>query len=79
MGDFFYFNKKYYHPDLLHSARLAFTMFSKSCRAVILVSGTLSPMSYVSSELDTPFDVTLEAPHVIDAEKQVGFAWLTRM
>ncbi|KNE57240.1 DNA repair helicase (rad3) [Allomyces macrogynus ATCC 38327] len=38
-------------------------------RSVILTSGTLSPMNSFASELQAPFDVRLEADHVIGADQ----------
>ncbi|XP_078275154.1 regulator of telomere elongation helicase 1 isoform X2 [Rhinoraja longicauda] len=35
-------------------------------RSIILTSGTLSPLSSFTSEMQIPFPVTLENPHVID-------------
>jgi regulator of telomere elongation helicase 1 len=38
-------------------------------RSVILTSGTLSPMDSYAAELQTPFPVRLENPHVVDASQ----------
>ncbi|XP_066975355.1 Fanconi anemia group J protein homolog isoform X1 [Macrobrachium rosenbergii] len=45
---------------------VAFLSIGKSARSVILTSGTLSPMSSFQSELSVPFQIQLEANHVID-------------
>ena len=37
----------------------------------MLTSGTLAPLEGFASELGTPFDVRLEAPHVVDMARQV--------
>lgn len=44
-----------------------------ACKAhsVVLTSGTLSPLDSFSSELGTSFQVSLEAPHVVNMKKQV--------
>jgi Fanconi anemia group J protein len=38
---------------------------------VLLTSGTLSPLDSFSGELGLDFTVRLEAPHVVDINKQV--------
>lgn len=43
-------------------------------RSIILTSGTLSPMDSFASELGIPFEFQMEAPHVVDMEKQVWAA-----
>ncbi|XP_064119923.1 Fanconi anemia group J protein-like isoform X2 [Macrobrachium nipponense] len=45
---------------------VAFLSVGESVRSVILTSGTLSPMSSFQSELSVPFQIQLEANHVID-------------
>lgn len=44
-----------------------------ACKAhsVVLTSGTLAPLDSFSSELGTTFQVSLEAPHVVNMKKQV--------
>lgn len=44
---------------------------TRSSHAVILTSGTLSPLDSFSSELGTQFKVRLEAPAVVDTRRQV--------
>jgi Fanconi anemia group J protein len=47
---------------------------SSVARSVLLTSGTLSPLDSFSGELGLDFHVRLEAPHVVDVNKQVvGF------
>jgi fanconi anemia group J protein len=41
----------------------------KKCHSIILASGTLSPMDTFQSELDTKFELILEAKHVISDEQ----------
>lgn len=43
-------------------------------RSVLLTSGTLSPLDSFSGELGLDFHVKLEAPHVVDINRQVGGA-----
>lgn len=38
---------------------------------IILTSGTLSPMQSFQSELGTPFQIKLEASHVIDKHQVI--------
>ncbi len=56
---------------------VAFEDLKTKCHSVLLTSGTLSPLSSFSSELDTPFPVTYEAPHVIDLKRQVWIGQLS--
>ena len=51
--------------------QVAFADLSEKARAIILTSGTLSPMTSFSSELQTPFHAALQTPHVIDTAAQV--------
>jgi fanconi anemia group J protein len=53
----------------LHPA-VAFQSLERSCRSVVLLSGTLSPLDSFQSELGVNFRWTLEAPHVIDTRSQ---------
>lgn len=50
---------------------IAFQSIKSQCSSIVLASGTLSPLSSFSAELDTPFSVRLEAPHVINVQNQV--------
>ncbi|KAJ1513883.1 Fanconi anemia group J protein [Coelomomyces lativittatus] len=50
---------------------IAFSAF-KNATSVILTSGTLSPMNSFASELNTRFEITLEADHVLNP----GQAWV---
>lgn len=45
---------------------------SNVARSVLLTSGTLSPLDSFSGELGLDFHVRLEAPHVVDINRQVG-------
>ena len=38
-------------------------------RCMLLTSGTLSPLDTFAAELQLPFPITLENPHVIDASQ----------
>ena len=40
--------------------------------SIVLASGTLSPLDTFAGELRLPFHVQLEAPHVVNMERQVG-------
>lgn len=53
-----------------------FDELKESVRSIVLTSGTLSPMSSFSSELDVEFPIQLEANHVID-KKQVWIGTLS--
>lgn len=44
---------------------------SQVARSVLLTSGTLSPLDSFSGELGLDFHVRLEAPHVVDVNRQV--------
>jgi Fanconi anemia group J protein len=50
----------------------------RQARCTILTSGTLSPLTSFACELGVPFDVTLEASHVIDVQRQVFAAAVPR-
>ncbi len=41
-------------------------------RSVLLTSGTLSPLDSFANELQLPFPITLENPHVIDRSQVRG-------
>ena len=45
-------------------------LVEEGARCVILTSGTLSPLSSFAAELQVPFPITLENPHII-ASNQV--------
>jgi hypothetical protein len=47
---------------------------SHVARSVLLTSGTLSPLDSFSGELGLDFHVRLEAPHVVDVNRQVRHA-----
>ena len=53
---------------------VAFRLVSGKARSVLLTSGTLSPLDSFASELGTPFQLSLEAPHVVDMEKRLWAA-----
>ena len=46
---------------------------SMHVRSVLLTSGTLSPMDSFAHELQLPFRVTLENPHVIDPSQVCAY------
>ena len=50
---------------------IAINSIKDRCSSIILASGTLSPLSSFSAELNAPFPVRLEAPHVINKNSQV--------
>jgi len=56
---------------------VTFRFLSSAAQSVILTSGTLSPMESFAGELGVPFDVRLEANHVID-KSQLFVACLPR-
>lgn len=45
---------------------------SNVARSVLLTSGTLSPLDSFSGELGLDFHVRLEAPHVVDVNRQAS-------
>lgn len=51
-------------------------LVEEGARCVILTSGTLSPLNSFAAELQVPFSVTLENPHII-ASSQVGLTLKT--
>lgn len=53
------------------NASLGFQPIAASTRAIILASGTLSPLLAFEAELGVPFKLKYEANHVIDVKKQV--------
>jgi Fanconi anemia group J protein len=59
------------------SSAVAFDPLRRA-RCTILTSGTLSPLSSFACELGVPFEVTLEASHVIDVPRQVFAAAVPR-
>lgn len=59
------------------SSAVAFEPLRRA-RCTILTSGTLSPLSSFACELGVPFDVNLEASHVIDVPRQVFAAAVPR-
>ncbi|KAK9837585.1 hypothetical protein WJX74_000931 [Apatococcus lobatus] len=50
---------------------LAFNAMADPAHAILLTSGTLAPLATFASELGAPFENTLEAPHVVNMQKQV--------
>ena len=50
---------------------IIFKPIASKSHSVVLTSGTLSPLDSFSSELGTSFEVSLEAPHVVNMQKQV--------
>lgn len=50
---------------------VAFRQVAAHTRSVILTSGTLAPLESFASELGIPFTVRLEAPHVVNMQRQV--------
>lgn len=50
---------------------IIFKPIATKSHSVVLTSGTLSPLDSFSSELGTIFQVSLEAPHVVNMQKQV--------
>ncbi|MCO5575746.1 hypothetical protein L7F22_029549 [Adiantum nelumboides] len=57
---------------------VVFGEIASKARTVILTSGTLSPIGSFASELGVTFEVSMEAPHVIDMKTQVWSGVLTR-
>ena len=51
------------------SSEVIFEEISQKAKAIILTSGTLSPMDTFASELQTAFPLQLEAQHVIEASQ----------
>ena len=50
---------------------IIFKQIACKAHSVVLTSGTLAPLDSFSSELGTIFQVSLEAPHVVNMKKQV--------
>jgi fanconi anemia group J protein len=50
---------------------IIFKQIACKAHSVVLTSGTLAPLDSFSSELGTTFQVSLEAPHVVNMKKQV--------
>jgi Fanconi anemia group J protein len=59
------------------SSAVAFEPLRRA-RCTLLTSGTLSPLSSFACELGVPFEVNLEASHVIDVPRQVFAAAVPR-
>ena len=53
------------------SPEQAFASAAASARCFVLASGTLAPTASFASELGAPFPIRLEAPHVVDMQRQV--------
>jgi len=51
---------------------LSIRSLSNVARSVLLTSGTLSPLDSFSGELGLDFHVRLEAPHVVDVNRQAS-------
>ena len=50
---------------------VAFRQVAQPAHSIILTSGTLSPLDSFASELGSPFEIRLEAPHVVNMATQV--------
>lgn len=59
-----------YPLDATHFSPLSH-LRAELAHSTVLTSGTLAPLEGFASELGTPFDVRLEAPHVVDMARQV--------
>lgn len=53
------------------SPEQAFASAAAAARCFVLASGTLAPTASFASELGAPFPIRLEAPHVVDMQRQV--------
>ena len=53
------------------NAGIGFAHLRRDVRSLVLMSGTLSPLRFVASELQQPFAVTLQADHVVDMAARV--------
>ena len=53
------------------SPQVAFEEVASEAHSLLLTSGTLSPLDSFAAELGTAFPNRLEAPHAIDATRQV--------
>ena len=53
------------------SPEQAFASAASAARAFVLASGTLAPTASFASELGAAFPIRLEAPHVVDMQRQV--------
>ena len=51
-------------------------LVEEGARCVILTSGTLSPLNSFAAELQVPFPVTLENPHIIGSNQVYSFHYL---
>ncbi|KAI5067198.1 hypothetical protein GOP47_0017726 [Adiantum capillus-veneris] len=57
---------------------VVFGEIASKAQSIILTSGTLSPIGSFASELGVTFEVSMEAPHVIDMKTQVWAGVLPR-
>ena len=53
-------------------------LVEEGARCVILTSGTLSPLNSFAAELQVPFPVTLENPHIIGSNQVILYFNTTR-
>ena len=49
-------------------------MIEEGVRSVILTSGTLAPLNSFAAELQVPFPITLENPHIIGSNQVISLA-----
>jgi Fanconi anemia group J protein len=52
---------------------IVFRRMTRDTASIVLASGTLSPLSTFSEELQTPFNISISAPHVIDGDQVAAF------
>jgi hypothetical protein len=61
------------------SPAVAFSAVAQAARAIVLTSGTLSPMEHIESELGVLFPLRFEAQHVINVPQQLWAGSLSRV
>ena len=49
-------------------------LIEEGVRSVILTSGTLAPLNSFAAELQVPFPITLENPHIIGSNQVISLA-----
>jgi len=49
-------------------------LVEEGVRCVILTSGTLAPLNSFAAELQVPFPITLENPHIIGSNQVIPFS-----
>ena len=49
-------------------------LVEEGVRCVILTSGTLAPLNSFAAELQVPFPITLENPHIIGSNQVIRFS-----